>query len=67
MPRVVHGDDVMEKKKPQIVGHRRITSMTAWDRDFVDEVNEEVSDCLKFSFDGMDEMRYNSRSGFSGR
>ena len=54
----------MAKKKPQIVGRWRITSMTKWGPEFVDE---EVFGCLMFSFDGMDEMRYKSGSGFGGR
>ena len=42
-------------KKPQIVGRWRITSMTEWDQDFVDE---EVPGYFEFSKDGLGEFQF---------
>ena len=45
----------MAKKKPQIVGRWRITSMTQWDQDFVDE---EVPGYFEFSRDSLGEFQF---------
>jgi len=45
----------MEKKKSQIVGRWRITSMTEWDQDFVDE---EVPGYFNFRKDGLGEFQF---------
>lgn len=43
------------KKKQQIVGRWRITSMTEWDQDFVDE---EVPGYFEFTKDGLGEFQF---------
>ncbi|MCZ2342601.1 MAG: hypothetical protein LC104_12545 [Bacteroidales bacterium] len=45
----------MAKKKPQFVGRWRITSMTEWDQDFVDE---EVPGYFEFTKDGLGEFQF---------
>ena len=45
----------MATKKPQIVGRWRITSMTEWDQDFVDE---EVPGYFEFRKDGLGELQF---------
>lgn len=45
----------MAKKKPEIVGRWRITSMTEWDQDFVDE---EVPGYFEFRKDGLGEFQF---------
>ncbi|MEZ6131156.1 MAG: hypothetical protein R3C59_20985 [Planctomycetaceae bacterium] len=42
-------------KKPKFVGRWRITSMTEWDQDFVDE---EVPGYFEFSKDGLGEFQF---------
>ena len=45
----------MAKKKSQIVGRWRITSMTQWDQDFVDE---EVPGYFEFRKDGRGDFQF---------
>jgi hypothetical protein len=45
----------MAKKKSQIVGRWRITSMTEWDQDFVDE---EVPGHFEFKKNGLGEFQF---------
>ena len=45
----------MSKRKTQIVGQWRITSMTEWDQDFVDA---EVPGYIEFTKDGLGEFQF---------
>jgi len=47
--------DVMAKKKAPIIGRWRITSMTEWDQDFVDE---EVPGYFDFRKDGLGDFQF---------